>query len=131
MDFEIKGTAQVQIDSLTAYMAALGFTFDGKSWVNAGLKHISRVSHRTAIALHNLPDTEWRLLPNKMYAPVIDGKVFDLAMNGYTLSRTQSAKLVQKVKMQPNRKVEEGIMLQNHMVKPYKPYMAVTLGLVE
>lgn len=132
MEFEMIGTGQIQVDSLTAYMAAISYHFDGTSWATKepALQHISRISHRTAIALHNLQAEEWRLLDNKMYAPVIAGKVFDIAMNGYDLSRTQSAKLVQKVKMQPNRKVPEGIMLQSYMVKPFQPYMAVTLGLV-
>ncbi|ATW58247.1 hypothetical protein CNR37_00040 [Pseudomonas phage ventosus] len=131
MEFEVKDTSQIQVDSLIAFMASLGYTYKEKGWVtdSEALKHISRVSHRTAIALHNLPIYLWKLQPNNMYAPLINGKLFDIAMNGYALSRSQATKLVKKVKFQPSRKEQEGIMLQNHMIKPYQSYMTVTLGL--
>lgn len=133
MEFQMLDTQQIQVDSLIAYMASIGYTFDGKSWVNESkaMNHISRIGHRTAIALHNLPADQWQLMPNKMYAPVIAGRVFDFALNGYNLSRTQATKLVKKVKMQPDRKEPNGIILQSHMVKPFQPYMTVTLGLTE
>lgn len=131
MDFQMKDTSQIQVDSMTVYMAALGYNFKDKGWVtdSKALAHVSRISHRTAIALHNLTAEQWQIQPNKMFAPVLNGKVFEIAMNGYDLSKSQAIKLVQKVKMQPNRKSADGVMLQSHMVKPFQPYMAVTLGL--
>lgn len=133
MEFKMIDTSQIQVDSMVAYMGSLGYEFKDKGWIttNANLKHISRISHRTAIALHNLPVSGWELQPNKVYAPRIAGKIFDIGMNGYTLSQSQATKLVQKVKMQPSRKTQEGVMLQSHMVKPFQPYMTVTLGLAE
>lgn len=133
MEFQMMDTSQIQVDSLGQYMGSLSYRFENDGWVtsNPHLKHISRISHRTAIALHNLPISGWELQPNKVYAPRISGKILDIAMNGYSLSQSQATKLVKKVKMQPNRKMEGGVMLQSHMVKPFQPYMTVTLGLVE
>lgn len=133
MSFEMKNTMQVQIDSMTAYLGNLGYEFANKGWEtnNPSLKHVRRISHRTAIALHNLQETEWVQLERGLFSPLINGRIFDIAMNGYTLSQTQATKLVQKVKMQPNRKIGEGVELQSHMVKPFKPYMTITLGLTE
>ena len=133
MEFQMLDTSQIQIDSLCAYMAILGYKFKDNGWEteSRSLRHVSRISHRTAIALHNLPVSGWELQPNKTYAPRIFGKTLDIAMNGYSLSQSQATKLVKKVKMQPSRKATEGIMLQSHMVKPFQPYMAVTLALTE
>lgn len=130
-EFLVVDTSQVQTDSLIAYMGAVGYKYVNKGWVtdSGGMKHMSRIGHRNAIALHNLDASEWVLLANNMFVPMINGKLFDMAMNGYTLSRTQAAKLVKKVKMQPNRKAPEGIQLQYNMVKPFMPYMTTTLGL--
>lgn len=131
MEFQMKDTLQIQTDSLLAYMQSLGYKYENKGWVtdSEAMKHMRRLSHRTAIALHNLSENEWQIDDKFLFYPVINGRKLDLVMNGYTLSRTQAAKLVKVVKMQPNRKAVEGIQLQHHMVKPFKRYMTVTLGL--
>lgn len=133
MEFEAIDTKQIQIDSMVAFMASCGYQYKNKGWEteSPSLRHMKRISHRTAIALHNLQGEEWAQLGKGLCAPVINGKVLDIAMTGYTLARVQSAKLVKRVKMQPNRKAEEGVELQSNMVKPMQTYMTSCLGLVD
>lgn len=132
LPFEERDTTQIQFDSVIAFMGACGYNYKDGGWETEALalQHIRRLSHRTAIALHNLDGKDWLMLDKGLCAPLINGKILDIAMSGYTLARVQATKLVQKVKMQPNRKAEQGVELQSMMVKPMQPYMTHTLGLV-
>jgi hypothetical protein len=132
MQFEIGNTHQIQVDSMTAFMQSIGYKYVNKGWESEvdSLKHIRRLSHRTAIALHNLQADEWVQHEDGTMSPAINGNIFDMRMGPYMLAQVQAAKIVQKVKMQPNRKAVEGIELQYHMVKPMQPYMTIALGLV-
>lgn len=132
-DFQPVDTTNVQINSMVLFMRSLTYHFRDGGWVTdaPALQHIRRLSQRTAIALHNLPAEKWVEIADGRFAPVIHGKMLDLAADAYTLAQSTATKLVKKVKMQPSRTADEGAEIQHYSVRPMQPYMTRFLGLTD
>ncbi len=118
-DFEMKDTAQAQIESLCNFMDQLGYkpARANGGWVTdqPQLKGIRNLSNATAIKLHNLPRGSWKRVEGGwMHA---EGVNVELYLSPVRLNMLFASKLFHKIKFQATRD-SRGFQIQSHMVKP-------------
>lgn len=130
--FEPQDTAFIQSMSLQHFMGGIGYKQDGKQFVtdNNEMSHLSRLSYRTAVQLHNLPVSEWVYKDDVTLYPVLGKRIkrtLVLGLGAYALQKLQATKLVQTVKLQMTK---NGYLdVQCHEVKPQTPILTFALGL--
>lgn len=130
--FKPKDTAYIQTLSLQHFMQAIGYKQQGKQFVtdNSDMSHLSRISYRTAVQLHNLPLEFWVYNDEVTLYPVLGNRKprkLELGLSAYALQQVHATKLVQVAKLQMSK---NGLLeVQCHEVKPQTPIMTSALGL--
>lgn len=134
-NFQAVDTTFIQTNSLAHFMGGLGYTQKGNSFVtdSPSLKHISVLSYRTSVQLHNSVASDWK--ENKStntFSPAVQTKCgmkeLDLHISGYGLQQLFARRLVKIVKLQLSKK--KGLQVQSNMVKPQTSFLTGVLGLV-
>lgn len=120
-EFQAVDTTVVQVRSVLNFMYALGYTLDATGRFVTESKNMSGnryLKANTAVAMHNLPNSEWKPVTDKygitMMFPSCVGLQSGFNPLGVTLA--VASKLVDKAKISVTRK--GGIVTQDVMVKP-------------
>lgn len=132
---QILDTAAVQIQSVVAYMSALGFVPDLGSkkltFINQSLAKTPnmRVSFGTAVKMHNAPIEKWMVVEDSGMA-VIPHLGIKLMWPTITVLLAKSSKLVESVKLAVNKHGHLSINSQNaHYIRPLNATIAQLLSI--
>lgn len=104
MEFQMKDTVQVQIQSVVNFMANLGYVPDPRvrnmSFTNLNDQNsaATRISFRTASILHNSPLEDWKVVEDRQLA-FIDKVKLNVAWPVVAVLLADASKLVIKSKM--------------------------------
>lgn len=119
--FEVKDTGSIQIESVVQFMSYIGYTFNETTnrfeTDKFELRHIRNLKTTTAISLHNLQEYGYEEVKAGFFQPKLNGKLFDLLMDGYTLQKLLATKVVKRAKLQVNNKGEVKVHSNNVKVQ--------------
>lgn len=133
MEFKIVNTEAMQLASLRAFMAALGYRPEAPNkrvmfvTDNPNVKHHQKLSLSTAVKLHNIGAEGWEEFAVGYFRPRVAG--LDMCLDALTLTRVYSERLVKNVKIQYSKKADLGVQVQSHIVELAQPHYLRVSGL--